>query len=103
VPIPLVSVTKTADPTSVPDRRGRDLHFHGAEQLSRGNVQDREPHDSVYGTLAGDADCQVGTVLPVLGTCNFTITRHITGDYPGSHTNTITVSARTARATDLRQ
>ena len=43
--------------------------------------------DDKFGTLAGDADCQVGTVLAAGGSCAFQATFAIpAGDYPGSHT-----------------
>ena len=45
--------------------------------------------DSVYGTLAGDADCKVGTVLAAGASCDFSFTESVTAD----HTNTFTAKA----------
>jgi len=35
--------------------------------------------DDKFGTLAGDADCQLGTVLVAGASCSFEITRFISG------------------------
>jgi uncharacterized repeat protein (TIGR01451 family) len=92
VPIPLVSVTKTASPTSVPETGGNvTFTFTVTNNSPVETFKILSLTDSVYGTLAGDADCQVNTVLPVLSSCSFSITRAVTGDYPSSHTNTFTV------------
>jgi hypothetical protein len=49
--------------------------------------------DDKFGTLAGDADCQVGTVLGYNETCTFTATFPVTGTVPGQHTNTFSATA----------
>jgi hypothetical protein len=48
--------------------------------------------DSVYGTLAGDADCQVGTVLAAGASCTFDFVRVVTVPL-GDHTNWVTAKA----------
>ena len=51
-------------------------------------------NDSVYGTLAGDADCKVGTVLAAGATCEFSFTKWVEGDYSGpDHVNVFTAKA----------
>ncbi|WP_344115642.1 hypothetical protein, partial [Nocardioides marmoribigeumensis] len=50
--------------------------------------------DSVYGTLDGDADCQVGTLLAAGAECSFSITRTVEGDFSGpDHVNVFTTKA----------
>ena len=50
--------------------------------------------DDKFGTLTGDADCQLGTVLPAGGACTFSATFAVpAGDYPGSHVNVFTATA----------
>ncbi len=50
--------------------------------------------DSVYGTLDGDADCKVGTVLAAGATCEFSFTKWVEGDYSGpAHNNVFTAKA----------
>ncbi len=50
--------------------------------------------DSVYGTLAGDADCKVGTVLAAGAAATFSFTQWVEGDYSGpDHVNVFTAKA----------
>jgi uncharacterized repeat protein (TIGR01451 family) len=92
VPIPLVSVTKTANPTSVPETGGNvTFTFTVFNNSPVETFKIVSLQDDVYGTQAGGTGCQVGTVLSVLSSCSFSITRPITGDYPSSHINTFTV------------
>ncbi|MCA9868395.1 MAG: hypothetical protein KC410_18055, partial [Anaerolineales bacterium] len=49
--------------------------------------------DDKFGTLAGDADCQVGTVLPVPGSCTFSEVFAVPpGTTGGTHVNTFTAN-----------
>ncbi len=93
--VPTIEVTKTANPTSVPET-GANVTFTFTVE----NTSSEEPvtitslGDSVYGTLAGDADCQLGTVLAAGADCEFSIVRWVEGDFGGSnHTNTFTGKA----------
>ncbi|OGC80552.1 hypothetical protein A3K01_03350, partial [candidate division WWE3 bacterium RIFOXYD1_FULL_43_17] len=93
--LPTIEVTKTANPTSVPET-GADVTF----TFTVKNTSSEEPvtitslSDSVYGILAGDADCHVGTVLAANASCTFSITEEVEGDYEGAdHTNTFTGKA----------
>ncbi|OGS53171.1 MAG: hypothetical protein A2Y20_03125, partial [Firmicutes bacterium GWF2_51_9] len=61
--LPIIQVTKTASPTTVIET-GQDVLFtFTVSNLSIEAVTITSLTDSVYGTLAGDADCEVGTVL----------------------------------------
>ena len=92
---PTIEVTKTADPTrSARDRRQRDLHLRRQEHQLRGAGHDHQPLRHVYGTLAGDADCKVGTVLAAGASCEFSITSWVEGDSHGpDHVNVFTAEA----------
>ena len=72
--------TKTATPTSLPEPGGPVAFTFGVTQ----HVDDRPPDDharsdTVFGTLTGDADCRVGTVLPIGASCAFSQTFTVTG------------------------
>ena len=57
--------------------------------------------DSVYGTLAGDDDCKVGTVLAAGASCEFSFTKWVEGDYSGpDHVNVFTAKAEDNDNTD---
>jgi uncharacterized repeat protein (TIGR01451 family) len=52
-------------------------------------------------TLTGDGDCQVGTVLAGLGSCDFTQTELVDGDFAGpDHSNTFTATAEDDEGTE---
>jgi len=93
--LPAIEVTKTANPTAVPETGG-DVTFTFVVK----NTSSEEPvtitslADSVYGTLAGDADCAVNTALAAGASCEFAITRWVEGDFTGpDHVNVFTAKA----------
>ena len=92
---PAIEVTKTADPTAVPETGG-DVTFTFVVK----NTSTEEPvtitslSDSVYGTLDGDDDCKVGTVLAAGASAEFSITKWVEGDYSGpDHVDVFTAKA----------
>ncbi|MGH8247378.1 MAG: beta strand repeat-containing protein, partial [Gammaproteobacteria bacterium] len=92
--LPDVSLTKSANDTSVPET-GQSVTFtFTVTNNSLESATITALSDSVFGVLSGDADCQIGTVLGSGASCNFTLAQTISGDFPGSHTNTgsVTVS-----------
>ena len=96
--LPYIEVTKTANPTAVPETGGNVVFTFVVK-----NTSTEEPvtitslSDSVYGTLAGDADCHVGTILAANVSCTFSITRWVEGDYESGMTH---VDVFTAHAVD---
>jgi hypothetical protein len=52
--------------------------------------------DTVFGSLAGDGDCQVGTILAAGGSCSFSEVHFIKGDFESgkSHNNVFTTHAK---------
>lgn len=92
---PTISVLKTANTPSVPETGG-DVTFNFlVRNTSVEPVTITSLSDDKFGSLSGDADCQVGTILPYGGQCSFDATFAIpAGDYPGSHSNIFTAYAQ---------
>jgi LPXTG-motif cell wall-anchored protein/uncharacterized repeat protein (TIGR01451 family) len=88
--VPSISVLKSANPTSV-YAPGEDVTFtvvvtnEGEETVTITSLV-----DDIFGTLAGDEDCKVGTVLDAGENCSFSFTEEVTGDPGDTHTNTVT-------------
>jgi hypothetical protein len=93
---PAINVIKTANPTVVPETGGDVTFTFVVQNTSAAEaVTITSLSDDVYGTLTGDADCLVGTVLAVGASCEFSITRTVTGTYGGpDHVNVFTAKAR---------
>ncbi|OQA93065.1 MAG: Serine-aspartate repeat-containing protein D precursor [Microgenomates group bacterium ADurb.Bin219] len=92
---PSIEVTKTADPTSVPETGGNvTFTFEVKNTSTEEPVTITSLEDSVYGTLTGDADCAVGIVLAAGASCEFDITTWVEGDHSGAdHNNVFTGKA----------
>ena len=92
--LPDVSVTKTADPVSVPETGANVTYTFVVTNNSAEAASITSLSDDQFGTLVGDDDCQVGTVLASAGStgasCTFTVTKWISGDVPDSHVNVFT-------------
>ena len=96
---PSLSVTKTASPTSVSEGGvGNQLvtftyTVTNTSSASTDPVTITSLSDSAFGPLAGDADCQVGTVLAPGASCSFTASFAVPSQDAGtSHTNTFTAN-----------
>ena len=91
---PSIMVTKTADPTTVAEPGANVTFTFAVSNTSASEAVDiTSLEDSVYGTLAGDADCQVGTALAAGASCEFEITELVSGNAGSSHTNVFTAMA----------
>jgi uncharacterized repeat protein (TIGR01451 family) len=93
---PEITVTKTADPTSVPETGGWVAFTFVVTNNSVEAVTITSLSDSDFGTLAGDGDCKVGTVLGVGGSCTFSESHFIFGDFESGidHVNVFTAHAK---------
>ena len=90
---PVIDVTKTANDISIPET-GQDVLFtFTVENKSAEPVTINSLSDSVFGTLAGDIDCNVGTVLAIGGECSFTHSAFLSSDSLTSHINMFTAVA----------
>ncbi len=98
---PEISVLKTANPTSVPETGGSvDFTFTVTNEGDE-KVSITELSDSDFGVLDGDIDCAVGTELNPGQSCEFSISRNISGDFGGpDHVNTFTATAEDNEGTD---
>ena len=93
---PDISVTKTANPTAIPETGGSvDFTYVVTNNSSFEAATITVLSDDKFGALAGDADCKVGTVLAGGASCTFAATFTVpAGDYPGSHVNVFTATAK---------
>ena len=90
--LPDITVTKTANPTAVPETGGNVVFTFRVTNNSAEAAIISSLSDSVYGTLTGDTDCNVGTT--VMDYCEFSITRFVSGDFSGAaHRNVFTANA----------
>jgi NAD kinase len=87
-----IEVTKTANADSVVATGGDVTFTFMIENTSNAQLEITAMSDDVFGTLAGDADCQVGTMLPVGGSCSFVVTKHLSGTVGGHHINAVTAT-----------
>jgi uncharacterized repeat protein (TIGR01451 family) len=91
--LPVIVVTKTAS-TGYVEAPGADVEFtFVVRNLSVEPVTITSLSDDVFGTLAGDADCQVGTVLGVGASCEFSQTFFVSGVGGELHVNVFTATA----------
>ena len=93
--LPTITVDKTVDPGSVPETSGGDVTYtYTVTNDSDEAVTITSLSDDVLGTLAGDLDCQVGTVLGAGASCTFDVTTTIDpGDFGDSVDNIFTAHA----------
>ncbi len=91
---PAITVDKTASPTAVPETGGDVVFTFKVTNSGNVPVTIASLNDSVFGALAGDADCQVGTVLASNASCEFATTQWLAGSSCGMpHANTFTAYA----------
>ena len=92
--LPDISVIKTANPTSVPETGGSVTFTYVVTNNTGEPVTITALTDDKFGTLVGDADCKVGTVLAGNATCDFSVTRTITYVPGGQHVNVFSATAQ---------
>ena len=93
---PTIEVTKTPSVTEVPETGANvTFTFVVKNTSTKESVTITSLTDSIYGTLNGDDDCKVGTVLAAGSSCEFSITKWIEGDASGNdHYNVFTGKAK---------
>ena len=92
---PTIEVSKTPSPASVPETGGDVTFTYVVTNTTVGEpVTIDSLSDDVFGTLDGDADCKVGTVLAVDGgSCQFEVTVELSSLDLVDHENTFTAVA----------
>ncbi len=92
--LPNINVTKTANPTSVPEP-GANVQFTvRVDNLSLEPLTLTTLVDSVFGNLNGQGTCSVPRNLPVGGFYQCTFTAFVGGNAGDSETNVVTGTAR---------
>ncbi|MBA2283727.1 MAG: hypothetical protein H0W25_21170 [Acidimicrobiia bacterium] len=96
---PTLTVDKVADPVSLPAPGGTATFTVTVTSSSVEPVTITSLDDDIYGPLAGDEDCRVGTVLAVGSSCTFSFTGPV-GPAAGVHTDVVTVHAEDDEGND---
>jgi len=91
--LPTISVTKDASVVSVPESGGSVTFTYTVTNTGTVNVVITNLSDDQFGTLTGDADCQVGTPLPPGASCSFDYTTNLSGSAAVPHVNVFTANA----------
>ncbi len=92
--VPQVTADKTASPTSIAEPGGSVTFTYQVQNTGNVTLTITNLSDDIYGVLAGDTDCQVGTVLLPGATCDFTSIQTVSGIAGSIHTNVFTVQAQ---------
>jgi uncharacterized repeat protein (TIGR01451 family) len=99
--LPSITVEKTAGVSSVNEPGGNvTFTFTVTNTSTVDAVTITSLSDDKFGVLVGDADCQVGTVIPVGGSCTFDATFAVNGEGDTSHTNVFTAHAEDNEGND---
>ena len=86
--LPTIVLTKTANPSTVPEPGGVVSFTITITNTSPGDaVEILSLADSVYGDLNGHGDCSVPQTIPVGGSYSCTFTEIVRGDEGDTHTN----------------
>ena len=90
---PVIDVTKTADPTSVPETGGPVTFTFRVTNTGVEDVTVTSLTDTVFGDLNGQGTCATGGLIPVGDsyTCELTVT--LSGDAGNPHVNSVTAIA----------
>ena len=88
--VPTIDVEKTASTPTLPENGGEVTYAFTVENTGNEAVTITSLSDDVFGTLSGDSDCQVGTVLSGQTSCSFDLTKTLSGDAGTTHTNIFT-------------
>ena len=100
---PEITVTKTANPTTVPETGGNVTFTYVVQNTGNVTVTITELKDDKFGTLTGDGDCQVGTELAPAASCTFQATFLVPPGATGStHTNVFTAKAEDEDDTEVQ-
>jgi len=90
---PEIEVTKTANPTSVPETGGNVTFTFSIENKSNEQLTLNSLTDTVFGNLDGQGTCDVPQTLAIGGTYSCTLTKYLSSDSLTTHTNIATAVA----------
>ncbi len=94
--LPALSVNKEVNPTELPETGGNATYTFTVTNTGSVSVTLDALTDDAFGSLVGDDDCKVGTVLPASGSCSFTLVKSLSGAAGTDHTNIFTASGTDA-------
>jgi len=91
---PSITITKTANPTSVPETGGNVTYTVVINNTSEPGdpVTITSLNDNVFGNISGQGTCSVPQTIAVAGSYTCTFTKNISGNAGGSHVNTVTAT-----------
>jgi LPXTG-site transpeptidase (sortase) family protein len=98
--LPQITVTKDANPTSVPETGSLVTFTYTVNNIGLVPVTITSLADDKFGTLVGDADCQVATILAAGASCSFDFTTNLAGPAASTHVNNFTVHVHDADGND---
>ena len=91
---PQVTATKTASPTSIPEPGGSVTFTYRVENTGNVALTITSLEDDIYGSLSGDADCHLGSVISPGDFCEFSLSDTIFDAADTTHTNVFTIQAQ---------
>ena len=87
---PDITLTKTANPTSVPETGGDVTFTFLVENIGQEDVTLTSLTDTVFGDLNGQGDCATGGLIPIGGSYSCSITVYLTNAMLGKRINLAT-------------
>ena len=90
---PVIEVTKTANPTSVPETGGNVTFTFSVENMSNEQLTLTSLVDNIFGNLDGQGTCDVPQTLAVGGSYSCSIIKFLSSDSLTAHTNVTTAVA----------
>jgi alpha-tubulin suppressor-like RCC1 family protein/archaellum component FlaG (FlaF/FlaG flagellin family) len=87
---PDISITKTANPTHVPETGGNVTFTFLVENTGVEDVTLTSLNDTIFGNLNGQGDCVTGVLIPVGGSYSCSVTRLLASDSLTAHYNVVT-------------
>jgi len=91
--LPAISVNKVASTTFLPEIGGSVTFTYTVTNIGTVNINITSLTDDRFGTLTGDADCQIGTALAPNASCTFDFTTTLSGAAGTIHVNVFTANA----------
>ena len=90
---PAIRITKTADPTHVPETGGWVTFTFLVENIGNEDVTLTTLSDTQFGDLDGQGTCDVPQTILIGGSYSCTVTKWLTSDSLAAHTNVVTATA----------
>ncbi len=99
--IPTIEAEKTASTPTLPENGGNVTYTFTVKNTGWEAVSITSLTDDKFGTLLGNSDCQVGTILAGLSQCSFDLTKTLSGNARTTHVNEFIASAEDDEGTPV--